>query len=98
MCYCYKPLGKNLIHRFNTQKHRSSYPHTCTYIDHVGYFSLPRDKILQQIAICPRMEGVLLAPVFLSFEKFRWQKSIRNVALHTVAHVSRYHPNLYSIF
>lgn len=43
------------------------------------------------------MEGVLVPPVFLSFEKFRWQKSIRNVALHTDAHASRYHPNLYSI-
>lgn len=29
------------------------------------------------------MEGVLLVPVFLSFEKLRWQKSIRNVAPHT---------------
>lgn len=47
--------------------------------------------------MCPRMEGVLLAPVFLSFEKFRWKKSIRNVASHTGAHTSWYHPNLHSV-
>lgn len=41
------------------------------------------------------MEGVLLAPVFFSFEKFRWHKFIRNVALHTAAHASRYHPKLF---
>lgn len=82
---CHKPVGVQGKFEFmdfilnNTDFHI----HILVCMQMIWGFPPPSQRQNLITNICPRMERVLLAPVFPSFGKFRWQKSIRNVALHT---------------